>query len=512
MRSDSVTTPALSGDTKTPGSLLTRLTSAAAAESYPVLLVSGAAILMLLGVGFFVTPDTWLALVSGRVVAESGPPSTDTLMAWTSGREWIDQQWLGQLAVYELWRAGGLGLVGLVHVAVVIATFALIVVASRRRGGSPRHVALVGLLAVLPIAIVAGNIRTQTFAIALFGLLLWLLSEDSRAPSRRVLWCLPLLVLWANVHGSVVLGAGLVTLAATLHVARGARARTTGPAVHGASLFALTAVALLCTPYGFSLFSYLADVFGNSEIAAIAPEWMPTALEPAHVPFYMLGALTLVLLGRQRGELTAFEQLALVLLLAGALSAERNLAWFALAALLLTPPLLASGGERDSARPPVGLAAAVSASAAVAVVVAAIVGVGNVEQQVGSRFPDAAAAVVAEATQRDASLDVLAHPRYSDWLIFRQPSLKGRVAFDIRYELLTAAELRRFRRMRYQIGADWLAALGSTRLLVLDTSEKPLDELPSTARVLLRQPTSRQLYAGNDISVILRTTSSGSAP
>src|SRR4051812_13336370 len=74
-----------------------RLTRLAASESYLVLLVSAACCLLLLGVGAFVMSDTWLALVAGRVVAGGGPPSTDMLTAWTLGREWVDQQWLGQL-------------------------------------------------------------------------------------------------------------------------------------------------------------------------------------------------------------------------------------------------------------------------------------------------------------------------------------------------------------------------------------------------------------------------------
>ena len=40
----------------------------------------------------------------------------------------------------------------------------------------------------------------------------YLLAADSRKPSPRVYWCLPILVLWANLHGTASLGAMLVAL------------------------------------------------------------------------------------------------------------------------------------------------------------------------------------------------------------------------------------------------------------------------------------------------------------
>src|SRR5579872_7372940 len=50
-----------------------------------------------------ITPDSWYALLSGHVVATSGLPGRDHLAVMTAGRAWVDQQWLGQLALYALW-------------------------------------------------------------------------------------------------------------------------------------------------------------------------------------------------------------------------------------------------------------------------------------------------------------------------------------------------------------------------------------------------------------------------
>src|ERR1700731_1336319 len=56
--------------------------------------------------------DSWLALVSGREVWQSGLPHHETLTVLAQGAPWIDQQWLSQLLSYGTYLVGGLGLLG----------------------------------------------------------------------------------------------------------------------------------------------------------------------------------------------------------------------------------------------------------------------------------------------------------------------------------------------------------------------------------------------------------------
>src|SRR5919201_3864204 len=65
--------------------------------------------------------DSCMTLLSGREIVEHGIPRTETLTAIGHGRQWIDQQWLAQLAFYGAWKAGGIKLVMLVHALVVEA-------------------------------------------------------------------------------------------------------------------------------------------------------------------------------------------------------------------------------------------------------------------------------------------------------------------------------------------------------------------------------------------------------
>src|SRR5205085_2310342 len=108
-------------------------------------------------------------------------------------------------------RLARLAHVVLAHVALLATALGLAIVAARWRGGSARSVALVATLSLMTI-LMSAQLRAQSFAYVLFVSVVWLLIADARHPSRRVLLALPLLIAWANLDGSVVLGAGLVGL------------------------------------------------------------------------------------------------------------------------------------------------------------------------------------------------------------------------------------------------------------------------------------------------------------
>src|SRR5581483_11877370 len=179
-----------------------------------LLLVGGLALMAALVIALLpndVHGDTWIALVAGREVAQHGIPSHETLTIAAHGRSWIDQQWLAQLVMYGLYRLGGFALVGLVDAvllcgAVVGAMWAAMRMGARLRSvGCILPVGVVGLLGGL-------EVRTQAYAYPLLVALVYLLACDARRSTQQVWWCLPLLVLWGNLHGSAIMAAGLVSL------------------------------------------------------------------------------------------------------------------------------------------------------------------------------------------------------------------------------------------------------------------------------------------------------------
>src|SRR3954451_18256960 len=183
-------------------------------ENGLVVIVLGAfAIAFLLALRKDLVIDGWMALVSGRWIAQHGLPTHDMVTVWTHGARWTDQQWLAQLALYGLWRLGGLKLALLVHALLVMSGLVGAALIARRHGATPRSVTWVAIPVLIAYYPVASVMRPQTFAFPLFTAVLWLVLADARHPSRRIFFTLPLLVLWANLHGSVLLGAMLVSLA-----------------------------------------------------------------------------------------------------------------------------------------------------------------------------------------------------------------------------------------------------------------------------------------------------------
>jgi len=418
--------------------------------------------------------DSWLALVSGREIVANGLPQTDTFAVWTQGVEWIDQQWLAQVAFYGLFALGGVELALLAHVALLVVAFASALAASRSLGASTRSVCLVGMLCMF-IAPWGLQLRAQSFAIPLFVWLLWLLAADSRAPSRRVLLVFPILVLWANLHGTIVLAALLVVARGLSYGIAELRkpARSAAGARRAAFLTVMPFACLFASPYGLALGDYYRTMLVSPLMRNFVDEWGVSAPSQRTMLFYVVGVTAAVLLVRHRSRLTGFEQLALLALLAGGVSAIRSIVWFSLAAIVLLPRLLdgaLSQWSRHIGRGP--KLALVSAALGAALVAPAVV-VAQPSARYTRAWPAAAAERVAGLAASRPAARVFADERYADWLLWEQPRLAGSIAYDIRFELLTRRHFEQLVAYRSRVGGDWRRAIDAYDVLVVDQSGQP---------------------------------------
>src|SRR5579884_2038989 len=173
--------------------------------------------------------DGWLALVGGRSIVEHGLPAHDTLAVLTRGRTWIDQQWLGQLGLYGLVRLGGTTLVLVANMFLVVTAFAAAAAYGRYRGGAPTTVAICAFFSALPFLVAAADVRTQSWTYLPFVVLLAVLNRPTLT-IRQVVGLLALLIVWANVHGSVLVAASVVALrgCVQLRAAREGGSRSAG--------------------------------------------------------------------------------------------------------------------------------------------------------------------------------------------------------------------------------------------------------------------------------------------
>ena len=185
-------------------------------------------------------------------------------------------------------------------------------------------------------------------ALPLYTGLLWLLATEARSPTRRVWLALPLLVIWANVHGSVVLGALLVMLLGAYELIR-SRGRTW---LRSIALVVLAPLAILATPYGpVATVRYYHLLLVDPPFAGRVTEWSwPAPSWKLYiVAFYLLLAMSILLVIRGRRHLTTFDLGVLVITLVGALTAVRGIPWFAFACMVFVP--VAIGQRLESKNP-----------------------------------------------------------------------------------------------------------------------------------------------------------------
>jgi hypothetical protein len=463
------------------------------ANPFPIFLVSLVGIVLLSVFGpSLVVGDTWLTLMAGREIVDHGLPSIEHVTLLGEGATWTDQQWLAQLVFYGAHALAGTKLVVVLDVVLVLLALTLVLGAARSVGATARSRFLIGLLAVL-----AGpwgwTIRAQSTALPLFAGVLWLLLDGYRnGVRRRTLLTLPLLVLWANLHGSVVLGAGLTVLLAVVLLVRSRGAEPLYPA----ALLVAAPLCVLATPYGWDIVAYYKLMLVDAPFADILREWQWSSPSGTTALFYVLAvvALGLVALRRCRSRLTVFELLVLGVTFVGAVQAVRGVIWFALACAAILPVALdglLTRADPSSRRVNLAISLASLAGLAVALAVALVRPADWFEEE----WPQERLAAARDAT-RDPETTLFATDGTADWLLWKLPDLRGRIAYDVRFELYDEGTLGRIDRYGNREGADWKSLADGYPVVIVD-SRGHLEAFGA-------EPGAEVLYRDGEIAVVRR--------
>lgn len=450
-------------------------------------------------------PDSFYDLYSGRYILRHGIPHWNVVTVASHGAPWIDQQWLAQILYYGAWVTGGYPAVAVLSVLLVTSGFAVLALLMLRRGVPPTRMFAWTAAAMLACL---GNmvIRAQSFAYPLIALTLWLVLADSRAPRLRArTWLVvPVLVIWANTHGSVLVGAALVSLYAGYRVATALLRRDRRPVPAYLALGAAAAVSVLCTPYGTGVSRYYARVKDvTPALTRDIQEWSPpNPLNPVSWGFFALVVVTAIAVtvawrrGTRPDPVLAAAALALLGL---ALTAARNQVWFGFGGSLLAADTLArsSGG-----RVPV-LSRAFGRVTAGVLATAALAGLGvlattpdrQFESQVPLRAIDTAAALAA----KNPAARVLGDDECGSAMLWLRPAMFGRVGFDARLEQYSVTQIDAYADFLDVRGRAWQRVMHGYDIVVVSRSLHP-----PLARALARLPGWRVVYSDRDGLVIER--------
>ncbi|HEX8976682.1 MAG TPA: hypothetical protein VF781_09230, partial [Solirubrobacteraceae bacterium] len=388
--------------------------------------------------------DGYMTLYAGRFIAHHGIPHHEVFTLAARGRPWVDQQWLAQLIEYEAWGAGGYVGLGLLNALAIAGGYAGLAAICLRRGASA-VMTLVGCLLAVVFSTTSMFIRAQDLTFPLFSALLavCLTDSESEAPGWRIILTVPILVLWANLHGSVLLAAGLIALYLGYRAAIMSRRGNLSAARRYGLLALLAALAPLATPYGLHTISYYSDLIGNPAVARAATEDGPPRLG-APGTYVAFAALTLaaavLLVCALRRQRVDRPLTALVLITAAAtIFACRNVVWLSMASAVY---LAVAAREWIDSQPPArGFVRIMSATAMVMVVLGAARLVappgGGYERDTPLRVI-AAAARYADAHPQAR---ILGDNTTASALLWHEPQLDGHVVYDARLERYSAQDI-----------------------------------------------------------------------
>lgn len=416
-------------------------------------------VLVLVGLAHGLTDaDYFWHLTTGRLIVSSGSvPSADPFSFTYAGQPWTPHEWLGEVLIYLSVSTLGGTLTSIVFAGVAAVSLWLAATAARRLGASTVAIALATMLAAL-VLLPYITVRPQAFSWLLLGLLsLFLLTLDASRP-KRVLWLIPLFVVWANLHGLYVVGLGVVALY-TLFTLVGRSAMA--PALRWMVVAAIGAVlASMLTPAGPAGLLYPLRYLepGDWGLAHIVEWQSPNFHDPANI-----GLLLLVVALAAVGSRGAPGWMAMLAWLGVAMSllSLRNEPLAGVWSLPVLAVALTARLPQPTPRRHQALGRRmIEAVAAAAVSVGAVV---IIAPQIASpaealERADLPVAGVDQLTRTDPGAHVFAEYGWAGYVISRLYDSGGRVFVDGRNDMYPQSILEDYSSIR-EAAADWSSKL-----------------------------------------------------
>ncbi|MDB5579166.1 MAG: putative rane protein of unknown function [Bradyrhizobium sp.] len=246
------------------------------------------ALFLLAGNRLLIDPDTmWQITVGQWIIDHRAVPETDVYSFTMRGQPWISTQWLAQVLYAKVFAVFGWSGPVVLAAGAIAATFALLAKFLSRR--LSESATLVFIAAAL--ALTVPHLLARPHVLALPVMVAWVGGMIAAADRRRApsFWLLPLMALWANLHGGFVFGLVLMAPIA-LDAVVSAEARLRRPLIlHWAAFGFAALLTSFATPYGWNALLASQKILGLGAALPLIMEWRPA-------DFGSLGALEVCLL------------------------------------------------------------------------------------------------------------------------------------------------------------------------------------------------------------------------
>lgn len=234
---------------------------------------------------FLQDPGTfWHTSVGDRIFKE-GFFDSDSFTFSFAGQEWIPHQWLGECAMSVAYQFGGFDTQLLITSLILAGVFTGIGVRLLREG---IHPSLTAVIIAAGIAASSGHFHIRPHLASIAGMaivMVYLVDvENGRIPIRRLLWLIPVVWLWSNIHGGVI--GGLATFALAIAGWTAARVlKRESPIRTRRNFLLLVAIWIgsvavcFANPYFYRLPKAWFDIYKLASLSTIIEEHAPVNLE-----------------------------------------------------------------------------------------------------------------------------------------------------------------------------------------------------------------------------------------
>jgi len=280
--------------------------------------------------------DLWGHLSYGRWIwAAKAVPQVEPLMPLAQGVRFVDTAWLSQLIGWGIVSKCGVAGAQFMYAGLITFAFTCVLGVVYRRTGS-----LIATLAAFVTFLWGAYqqllvVRPQLAGLACFCLVI--VVATASVGRRWHWWAIPVtFALWANLHGSFLVGLGLLGAMAigrvfdvTWRTGRLGAALRDSEARRLVLLTQLAAIAVLLNPYGIGLYGEVFAVTGNPNLEDLF-EWEPLSLRMGQGQAAATITIGLFLLYRMSPRrVTCGEVLAIIGLGLATLWTSRMINWWA---------------------------------------------------------------------------------------------------------------------------------------------------------------------------------------
>ncbi len=233
-------------------------------------------LIVIADLGQFTDPDLWGHIRFGETMLASHWVVRRDIYSYSAlGRPWHDHEWLTEVLMALFYD--GLGVAGLKLWKAACAAATILFLASGLAETGASIVVQLGLLGIAASALMPQiQFRPQMFTFALFAAEIAMLARHNyRRPTR--LWLIvPMMTVWANLHGGLIVGIATLGVYATVSVVQDLiGGERDGRAVQLGSLTAAAALATFLTPLGMETWDPVVHALRNPATRIVIADWLP---------------------------------------------------------------------------------------------------------------------------------------------------------------------------------------------------------------------------------------------